>query len=821
MNKSQKSHAGEYVKLLSRAHDEIRKAAEVKKYDIVRDLLEQCQEAALELGNMIEAVEGEGVPTIPLLESYCELTYQLHEEIWENHVISPGKVYKSLRKSLVLVENSVKHDIPLRTEAVFLPYKASMWDSLESVWKAADEDPDCDAYVIPIPYYDKNPDGSFREMHYEGNDYPDYVPVTWYEDYDFAERQPDMIFIHNPYDECNFVTSVHPFFYSKNLKQFTEKLVYIPYFILGEVDPNNKQAVDGVAHFCTCPGVINADKVIVQSEAMRQVYIHVMSDFAGEDTRKYWEKKILGLGSPKVDKVMSTRKEDLEVPKEWLKIIEKPDGSWKKIIFYNTSVTALLQNNEKMLQKMEDVFRVFKENQAEVALLWRPHPLIKATIESMRPELWKAYEKIVEKYCMEGWGIYDDSVKLERAIEVSDAYYGDPSSVVRLFQEVGKDILIQNLDFTNVIEQQIVSAEAISEAEDGYCFVPVYGRTLFKMNKYTYEIDVVAHLDEEREAALYLGVFEYREKLFLLPKTAEKIAVYDKNNQDVHYIEFRDGEKAHPSNSSFLSFHVQENKVFLIPQCYDSIVQIDMETERIEKARIPKWIEGDRVCVGNSAILGQKIYIPCFSHKYILIYDIQNFKWEYKIPNEESLAYTHIFEKDGKLWLLPYDIEKEIRIWNTEENRFEDTIPFPVQVLNQKREGRVGFGKSLNDEERVFLLATGGEYNVTVHMETKKIDIWSIKPHYNEHAESVWYQNLRQLAFLKTQEHVYIISGMTGEWFQYQEDTWEDLKAKSQVKNFEAISLDNRFMFFGNSLWGEKMENSCAQQIYKTIGYEK
>ena len=116
-------------------------------------------------------------------------------------------------------------------------------------------------------------------------------------------------------------------------------------------------------------------------------------------------------------------------------------------------MTALLQNNEKMLQKMEDVFRVFKENQAEVALLWRPHPLIKATIESMRPELWKAYEKIVEKYCMEGWGIYDDSVKLERAIEVSDAYYGDPSSVVRLFQEVGKDILIQNLDFTNVIEQ--------------------------------------------------------------------------------------------------------------------------------------------------------------------------------------------------------------------------------------------------------------------------------------------------------------------------------------------------------------------------------
>ena len=27
---------------------------------------------------------------------------------------------------------------------------------LESVWQAADSDPYCDAYVIPIPYYDKN-----------------------------------------------------------------------------------------------------------------------------------------------------------------------------------------------------------------------------------------------------------------------------------------------------------------------------------------------------------------------------------------------------------------------------------------------------------------------------------------------------------------------------------------------------------------------------------------------------------------------------------------------------------------------------------------
>lgn len=54
-------------------------------------------------------------------------------------------------------------------------------------------------------------------MHYEGDLYPEYVPVTSYQDYDFAKRHPDMIFIHNLYDKYNYVTSVHPFFILKIL----------------------------------------------------------------------------------------------------------------------------------------------------------------------------------------------------------------------------------------------------------------------------------------------------------------------------------------------------------------------------------------------------------------------------------------------------------------------------------------------------------------------------------------------------------------------------------------------------------------------------
>ena len=244
-------------------HTTIKRTLDARNLAATLELLEQCQNCAIGLGEKIEAMEGEGFPTISLLENYCEVLYQIYEKVLQSAGINSNQVHNTLAKELIRIGNSIKNDIHIRSEAVFLPYKASMWDSLESIWKAADEDPDCDAYVIPIPYYDKKPDGSFGEMHYEGDQYPDYVPITDYKTYDFADRRPDLIFIHNPYDNNNFVTSVMPCFYSNNLKQFTDKLVYVVYFILGDIDPENEEAVNGISHFCTTPGVINADKVIV------------------------------------------------------------------------------------------------------------------------------------------------------------------------------------------------------------------------------------------------------------------------------------------------------------------------------------------------------------------------------------------------------------------------------------------------------------------------------------------------------------------------------------------------------------------------------
>ncbi len=447
MRRAEKKQAEKLIGVLAEAQEAFRKRPDSRKLAEAMELLQYCQAEAIGLGNQIEEAEGEGTKAVALLEEYCELLYRFYETLAGKEDYSASRMYRSLKKQLVKIENEIRYEIKERTEAVFLPYKASMWDSLESVWRAADADLDCDAYVVPIPYYDKTPDGQINQLHYEIGEYPKDVPVLDYREYDFEKRHPDYIFIHNPYDNNNYATSVLPYFYAANLKKNTDCLVYVPYFILDEIMPGNKKAVERMEHFCLTPGVLNADRIIIQSEEMRQIYADVLTRICGGKNREYWEEKILGLGSPKVDRVTGTRRENVELPKEWRPILQRPDGEWKQVVLYNTGVSALLQHGERMLKKIRRVFEQFREKKETTAFLWRPHPLIQATIESMRPGLAKEYQRLVEEYREEGWGIYDDSAELDRALAVSDVYYGDWSSLVALCRKLGMPVLIQDVEW--------------------------------------------------------------------------------------------------------------------------------------------------------------------------------------------------------------------------------------------------------------------------------------------------------------------------------------------------------------------------------------
>ena len=431
------------ISTIREAHREIVVHIMNDEVSIAMELIEQCQQGVIAVGELIDSEEGTGTEAVKMFEEYCELTFCIYEDL-NNKGVVDIEIIRGIDKLLEDVIQEIVNNIPTQKEIVFLPYIPSMWDSMECEWKKECEDGGAKVYVIPIPYYDKNTDGSVREIHYDIDKYPSYVNAIHYEKYDFEDRYPDKIYIHNPYDGINRVTSVLPFFYSDNLKKITDDLIYVPYFVLGNINCNNETSLKNMEKFVLTPAVFNSHHIILESDNMKEVYVKVLTQYMGNHTEDYWKNKIQGTGSSKLQLMDKLKEKDYLLPDDWKELVVKSDGKMKKIVLYNTSIGALLENGENMIKKISSVMDFFYNNTEDVILLWRPHPLLESTIVSMRPELLDSYKKIKERYIDEGWGIYDDTPELDRAIAVSDAYYGDNSSLVVMYQKTGKPIMIQN-----------------------------------------------------------------------------------------------------------------------------------------------------------------------------------------------------------------------------------------------------------------------------------------------------------------------------------------------------------------------------------------
>lgn len=390
-----------------------------------QELLPLCQEMAVQVGSVIEQWQGEGTKAVSLLEKYCEEIYQIYVGVKGSDL---GQTCQSIGKLLSGIRACIEQIEVSPYEILFLPYKADMWDSLESVYLAASKAEDCHVTVMPIPYYNVNPQKQILSVEYDGNRYPKEIPITDFGKYDLKEKKPDAVFIHNPYDQYNYVTRVAEDFFSTELIKYTQRLVYIPYFV------TSRNTV--ASHYCLVPGVKNAWRTFVQSEGVKKGYQEYILD----------KNRIIALGSPKFDKVKQAMANQQNIPEEWKSVIEG-----KKVFLLNIHLSHIISKSELMLEKLSLIFRYFKEN-PEIALIWRPHPLSIETAKSLSPDFLNRYLELAEEFRSLGIGVYDETPDIHRAIAVSDAYIGSISSVVSLYGVSGKPIFILNASGNNIEE---------------------------------------------------------------------------------------------------------------------------------------------------------------------------------------------------------------------------------------------------------------------------------------------------------------------------------------------------------------------------------
>lgn len=626
MRKFLKKNILEIFQTMYEAHNDIKKLIEKKEFDSVNIILGDCQNTAVQIGTAIESSEGEGFVSVKYLEEYCEAVYQVASEVAE---FTGSRAQKALNKKLIKSENSVKNDIKVMLEVVFFPYKASMWDSLESIWMAADADPDCNAHVIPIPYFDRNPDYSLGEMHYEGAELPEYVPLMHFEAYNLELMRPDVIYIHNPYDEYNNVTSVDPRYYSHELKKYTDCLVYVPYYATAGGMGEAQKSLS--AYFY-------ADYIVSQSERHKTFF----------DERI--QNKLLPFGSPKFDRVINICNNPPAAPAEWADIM-----TGKKIFFYNTSLGGMLADTEVFLKKMQYVFETFAKH-PEVCLLWRPHPLIESTFDSMRPGYKKWFLKLKEFFIVNKLGIYDNTPDITNTIALSDCYIGDSgTSVTSLFGMAGKPMFILNNSINTFPENDDWRGEfikGVNSSADIKWLVTSTNELYYSASDELY-YKYVCKLSEYSGGGYYSSAITCGNKTFICPANGHEVIEVSPNGIKKR-IKLN---KSTDRPSAYMNSYKCGKYIFLIPFNAEDIIRLDTTNYEVTyisgyKDFFIKNING-QILIGGITCDDNNIFFSSPTEKQILKIKADNCAATQISVSNDNSGYSVIDAIDDMLIMLP------------------------------------------------------------------------------------------------------------------------------------------------------------------------
>ena len=336
------------------------------------------------------------------------------------------------------------HNLRTRKEVVILPFRAKYWAYLEEEWRRLTEEENTDVYVIPIPYYDKGVYGLNGDIHYEADMFPDYVPITAFDQYDFDNRIPDRIIIQNPFDKYDCSITVHPRFYTDVLRRVTRELVYIPPFVIDDSDLEDEKTRYTADFFIKTPGVTRSDKVYLQSSAIRDLYIEKLCEFAGNETRTVWEERLEVREYIKPTAQEGIKEED--IPDGWWKYLLNDNNEGKKVILFHTNVSDIVLSDHKYIEKLKRVLGLFNEHTENMTVIWQAHSDTRNTLERNYPELWKEYQSVLNRFLEEDYGIYDDTEDYVHSIQIADAYYGDRDKILFDFARTGRPLMIMNVD---------------------------------------------------------------------------------------------------------------------------------------------------------------------------------------------------------------------------------------------------------------------------------------------------------------------------------------------------------------------------------------
>lgn len=315
-----------------------------------------------------------------------------------------------------------------RETVLFLPFKGDYWDSMKPFYEEESSKDNTDVFVVPLPYYYKEYNGALRdEAQYDLGKYPEELPIYLIDQLDLSTMFPDRIYIQNPYDEYNMCMSVPPEYYASKIRNLTKKLIYVPWFETSDFEKENYPSYYNMQYYCTVPGVVLADEVIVNTQTIKERYMDKLCDFAGDETRSIWDEKITVGGECSVGS-------------------SSDDTEHKKTMLFYTSPSTILEYGEKYIDKLNRCIDIFKDNSDKISVIWHFDKGEMDIISEYDRALYQKIKSIRDSLSANGTIIADGDLSEKEIVIKCNAYYGDPSHIAKDFFMKKKPVMISNVE---------------------------------------------------------------------------------------------------------------------------------------------------------------------------------------------------------------------------------------------------------------------------------------------------------------------------------------------------------------------------------------
>lgn len=382
----------------------------------------------------------------------------------------------------------------------------------------------------------------------------------------------------------------------------------------------------------------------------------------------------------------------------------------KKVVFYNTSIDSVLRDGEKALDKMEYVFKTMKEKKG-VVLWWRPHPLTISTIEAMRPELQNRYKALIEWFCKEKIGIYDDTSDLNRAIAASDAYYGNWSSLIYLYMAAGKPVLISKAEKCEKTELRIEIADFV-EADHKLWFTALNFNGLFYYDLEICKTRMVGEIPGERgcDSKLFYAIAASGRYIILIPSHSKFIVRYDRDSKTF--------ERRYLSGIGacrFICCKGTGDDLYLFPNGDSHITRYQVSTQKMEPLfNVENQKNGARVKFKRRiAVAGQDFYSVSGEDNTVCQFSPADSRLRSWRIGDREISYDWVGAMGDFLFLISCN---GVLITHKEGGKLAGTIDFPEGFIG----GESPFADIVDDGESLYLFPDTANMAIKVNMKQRE-----------------------------------------------------------------------------------------------------